>query len=241
MRRSKHKIKTGFNFNILLLLIPIVVIGTTFAQYIHQEKLEEEYHAKNFYFESDLLSDSIEVPEYILPEGINTISFYLKNNADSLRYSEVDINYDVILEKDGQIIKTNNGKILKNDINSERIEYTNLEKGEYIVKARAISPYEKEISAKFILKEKEEKIEYEVTDVKNSSVVEVKVATKNYSGNLTITYPEGVVPDNTNTKINTFGNNNISINFENNSSYTFLFFKTYPENVFTKENFSVTK
>ena len=241
-KKDKNKIKTGLNLNlILLILIPTLLIGLTVAKYIKEEQLEVAYQAKNFYFQSDLLTESVEVPEYTYSEGIDTISFYLKNNDDSLRYSEVDISYTATITKDGEICDTKEGTILKDAVNLERVEFTNLEAGEYIVTAKATSPYEKTLSGKFTISPKNENIEYEVIDTANNPVIKLTITTKDYAGDIVIAYPEGVVPDNTNEKLTEVTTSNVTTTFEENSSYTFTFLKTNPVNVYAKTDFTVTK
>ena len=56
---KKSKIKSRFNFNKLLLIaIPVICITGSVAKYVQEKNAELVYEAKNFYFESDLLSNN---------------------------------------------------------------------------------------------------------------------------------------------------------------------------------------
>jgi len=179
MRKKNRKIRTGFNFNIILLvLIPAALMGMTVAKYILNEHFKVEYQAKNFYFQSDLLSDSTEQPEYTYPEGTDSIAFYLRNNDDNLRYSEVDVDYTVTLSKGEEVIDTVTGKIEKNSINLKRIEFTNLQEGDYTVIAKSTSPYERILSANFTIPSRDDSIEYQVSDTANNGSLILTVTTK---------------------------------------------------------------
>lgn len=210
-RKKKHKAKIGFNFNILLLiLIPVVLIGGTVAKYIQEKNSEIIYQAKNFYFESDLLSDNTNPRAYTYEIGNDTISFKLKNNIDDLRHSEVDIEFVVTItdvhgnqveNKNGEVITEKKDKISNNDINSKEIQFTDLLSGTYIVTANAINPYEKTLHATFVITEKNENIEYQISDSVNSPILQLTIITQDYSGNVKISWPEGVAPDSTNTML----------------------------------------
>ena len=95
-RRNKAKLKTKINFNTLLLIaIPTIFIGGSVAKYVQERNEDLVYQAKNFYFESDLLSDNTNLSSYTYDVGNDTITFKLSNNIDELRHSQVDIEYVV--------------------------------------------------------------------------------------------------------------------------------------------------
>ena len=92
LKLNKTKIKLKFNLSLntlLLIIIPVLFIGGSLARYIRQRTEDLVYEAKNFYFESDLLSDNTNPAVYTYDIGTDTISFKLKNNIDDLRHSEV--------------------------------------------------------------------------------------------------------------------------------------------------------
>lgn len=222
-------------------------------QNIHGEKINETlYEAKNFYFESDLLNSNTNPVSYAYQRGIDSISFELKNNIDELRYSDVEISYVVtintldgkqVVDKSGNTVNEITGKLTNQNIESKKIEFTNLAEGNYVVIAKSKSPYEKTIQANFTLTGNDYNITYEVSDSKDSPVMRLTVITKDYAGDVTINYPEGVSPDSTDSKFSSvnsgFAQSSVAIHFDANSEYTFQFFKKEPTRVFSKENFSV--
>ena len=240
--KLKNNPKLNIVFNaIVLVVIPCLILGTTVAKYIKEKEVDMAYSAKSFYFESDLLEEDITDAEYEYAQGIDSISFYLKNNADSLRFSEVDINYTATLEKDGTVIDTKTGTIAKDAVNTSIVQFDDLEGGEYVVTAQATSPYTKTLTGKFTLAGVDKTLEWEVVDSENSPIIELTVTSEDYDGLITITYPEGVQPDNTDSKLDTVTSTYVTSNFEKNSSYTYTFFKNNPANVFTKADFTLTK
>lgn len=254
-RKNKYNIKTKFNFNmILLIIIPVLFIGGTVAKYIQEKNVELVYQAKSFYFESDLLSDNTNPQAYTYERGRDDISINLSNNIDELRYSEVDIEYVVtitdrygnqILDKEGNVVTEKAGILSNKNIDKQEISFTNLPSGIYLVTAEVISPYEKTLQASFVLTENDENIIYQVNDSVNSPVLQLTVRTQDYSGNIKISWPEGVVPDSTNPKflnIDTgYEQGSTMVQFEANSEYVFQFFKKQLNIVFTKDNFSVER
>lgn len=238
----KRNPKLNIVFNILMLVvIPCLIIGASVAKYISEDEVDMAYSAKNFYFESDLLEEDIANAEYSYAEGIDSISFYLKNNADSLRFSEVDISYTATLTKDGNVIDTKTGTIAKDAVNTSVVQFDNLDAGEYVVTATATSPYSKTLTGKFTLAGVDKTLNWTIVDSANSPIVELTVTSEGYDGLITITYPEGIQPDNTDSKLETVTSTYVTSKFEKSSSYTYTFFKNNPATVFTKDNFSVTK
>lgn len=238
--KSNPKLNIIFNIAVLV-VIPCLIIGATVAKYISEDEVDMAYSAKNFYFESDLLKEDITDAEYNYAEGIDSISFYLKNNADSLRFSEVDINYTATLTKDGTVIDIKTGTIAKDAVNTSAVQFDNLEGGEYVVTAEATSPYSKTLTGKFILAGVDKTLSWDIVDSANSPIVELTVTSKGYDGLITISYPEGIQPDNTDSKLETVTSTYVTSRFEKSSSYTYTFFKTNPATVFTKDSFSVIK
>ncbi len=252
-RKNKSKLKTRFNFNKLLLFaIPTIFIGGTVAKYVQERNEDLIYQAKNFYFESDLLSDNTDPAAYTYDVGNDTIVFELSNNIDDLRHSEVDINYTVsitdvqgnqVTDKDGKVISEQSGKLSNNNIDMDEIEFENLPTGNYIVTAKAVSPYEKTLQATFVLTERNENIQYEINDAVGSPILQMTVRTSDYRGDVTIIWPDGIAPDNTNSKLtesNTgYSQGEETIFFETDSEYTFQFFKKQPDLIYTKNDFSV--
>ena len=65
------------------------------------------------------------------------------------------------------------------------------------------------------------------TSVSNTSATSVlTIITNDYQGNLTISFPSGLVPDNTNPLLQGATGNQVVINVAKNSSYDLTFLKT---------------
>lgn len=237
---------------ILIILIPFLFISFSLAKYISNRHENFLYEAKSFYFESDLLSDSTEQKSYSYQRGIDSIRLNLSNNADELRYSEVNIEYKVsitdlsgnnITDKNGNVVSTVEGTLKKGEINTTTIEFNNLSTGAYIVTAETLKPYKKLIQANFILTEADNAISYEVSDAIDSPILNLIINTKDYAGNIKISWPKGVAPDNTDSyfkNVNTgYSKSNITIRFESNSEYIFNFFKEDPSSAFDSTDFTV--
>lgn len=237
---------------ILAILITLFFVSFSLAKYISTRNTNFLYEAKSFYFVSDLLSDNIDQKSYSYKRGIDTISLNLSNNIDELRYSEVTIEYEVsitdldgnsIQDKDGNTISSIQGTLSKGEINTTKIEFANLSSGAYVVTAKAIKPYKKQIQANFILTDNDYTIDYEVSDAVDSPVLNLTINVTDYSDKIKISWPDGVAPNNTNSffkDVNTgYSNSNIIISFGANSEYIFNFFKEDPTSVFDSSDFIV--
>ena len=255
LKLNKTKIKLKFNLSLntlLLIIIPVLFIGGSLARYIRQRTEDLVYEAKNFYFESDLLSDNTNPAVYTYDIGTDTISFKLKNNIDDLRHSEVNIDYVVRLtdiqgnsvkDKDGNIVSDLRGTLSKNNIDSDELEFTNLSSGNYLITADSVSPYVKKLQGSFVLTSKDEEITYSVNDSVGSPIVLLTVSTEDYEGDLNISWPAGIAPDSTSPmfeNINSgYGAGTTKIYFDTNSEFTFQFFKNNPNTSYNKNNFNV--
>lgn len=252
-QQKKQKRKFVLNFNILLIiLIPLVFIGITAAKYIQEKSIELIYQAKAFYFESDFLADNTAPKVYTYEIGNTEIAIELKNSADDLRFSEVDIKYEVeITDVNGNLVKDSNGETLKpvlgelkkDRLDSNIITFSNLHSGTYIITATSIKPYKKTIQATFFISDKDNSIEYHVNDAISSPILQLTVLVKDYEGAVDVVWPSGVAPDTTFSilsGINSgYDGGSTKIYFKANSEYIFQFFKKQPSIKYTDDNFSV--
>jgi len=238
--------------SLLLFLIPFLFWGVALAKYMTTKNQNLLYEAQAFYFESDLLNDNTNQISYTYPKGSDSVSFILKNNTDELRYSEVTIDYKVsitdisgnnIKDKNGDTISEIEGSLDKGQINSTEIEFNDLNPGVYTITAEAIKPYKKQLKANFILSESIYDIDYTINDAKDSPVLNLTINTEDYQGELKISWPKGVVPDNTDPFFENINSGyqaaNTTITFNSNSEYVFLFFKEDASNVYTTSDFEV--
>lgn len=194
-----------------------------------------------------MLRDNTNPVSYSYQRGIDSITVELKNNIDDFRFSEVEISYEVyitdlngnkVINKNNEEVPIQKGKLTNKEIEKDVITFENLASGNYVVSAKSVSPYEKTIQANFNLTNKDEEIIYQVSDSVNSPVLQLTIITKDYSGDITINYPKGVIPDNTDSKFPTdFTDSQFTVKFNANSEYTFQFFKNDPTKVYTKSDF----
>ena len=221
---------------LLLLVLVIPGGGVLFAKYAAVEYSENAYVARNFYFESDMLAESSgAVPQYSLKAGVNEISFLLMNHPDNLRFSEVDIDYTVTITGEGINETLPEMTLTGNRKTSEEIRYAVSEPGTYTVTAVATAPYTKTLQAKFTVTGKDEEISINVGDAAGSPNIKVTVTTADYEGDIIITWPAGVVPDNTDPLLRDASGNSCTVHVKKNSEYTFQYFKNNPNSDYSKD------
>jgi len=72
-----------------------LMTGMFVAKYLNERSSDNLVIAKNFYFTSNLLDGK----EHTLAPGSTSVTFTLGNHEDDLRYSEVDIDYTVTVQR----------------------------------------------------------------------------------------------------------------------------------------------
>lgn len=187
----------------VILAVMLASIGGTLAKYARQSDGENIIVAKQFYFESDLLSE--EGANIVLNSTTDSISFKLRNYADKLRFADDDISYTVTVVPvyaDGEkplsdvnlpALSKNKGTIGNKAANSDEITVSNLKKGrKYKVTATGSAGYEKILSAVFEISENEEDVFYYVKNEAGSEYLLLTVWTKNVSGNAEIIFDNSV-------------------------------------------------
>ena len=84
----------------LLLVLSLSIIGAVSAKYIYSMQVEKALRAKEFYFKSNLLTETGK--EYRINSDSAAVSFKLQNHIDDLRFSEDIVEYTVtVTTKDG--------------------------------------------------------------------------------------------------------------------------------------------
>lgn len=236
---------------VCILTVALVAVSIAFAKYYYEYEKNSLYEAENFYFNSDLLKS--EGTSYDFKKGVDFIKLNIANNIDSLRYTEIDTTYQVVItdmagntivDKNGQTIDKITGTLSGDKINSEEITFSNLKDGTYKVVATALTPYVKQLEATFVISNNDNNVYYEVSDSAGSTVLYLTITTKDYNGNINITIPTGLLPDSNDVameNVNIENSKTFSVNFKANSEYSFKFFKEEPQKVFTKSNFSIGK
>ena len=178
--------------------------------------------AKEFYFSSNLLVEG--GTRHELNPGTESITFELWNHDDLLRVSEDPVIYSVTVNNNA-MVRPSSGVLQKDSITSSKhsITLSNLQPGQtYEVEAygysynteideetgeEIITPsYEKIISATFVvLTENEGVFKYLESDPSDSAVL-LTVWTENVSGDVTVFFPDGLIPDVTDEKLKNIGN-----------------------------------
>ena len=237
--------KKKFLIVYLILLTIIIAMTVVLGKYLQELKNNTLYEAENFYFRSDLLSEDIK--SYTLQRGVNKIVVHLYNSEDRLRYTKVDINYVVKLEKindDGNLVKVReeNGVLSKSGFTDNEVVFDNLENGKYKVSAITTNPYTKILEGNFVITNNDNRIDYSIGDNVDSTVMFLTIKTVDYTGNIKIKFPDGLYPDNNEEvfkNVNIDNSKEVIVNFKNNSSYSYRFYKENPKKVFNKNEFQV--
>lgn len=237
--------KKKFLIVYFILLTIIIAMTVVLGKYLQELKNNTLYEAENFYFRSDLLSEDIK--SYTLQRGVNKIVIHLYNSEDRFRYTKVDINYVVKLEKindDGNLVKVRekNGVLSKSNFTDNEVVFDNLENGKYKVSALATNPYTKILEENFVITNNDNRIDYSVGDNVDSTVMFLTIKTVDYTGNIKIKFPDGLYPDNNEEAFKNVNIDNLKeviVNFKNNSSYSYRFYKENPKKVFNKDEFQV--
>ena len=216
-------------------LVAVGGVASFSAKYAHQETADKGVASQAFYFTSDVLTSDGKAT-YNLPAGTTSISFELRNYADGLRWSEGDVTYDWSATKDDADFKKGSSSISHNDAQgtADKQTISDLAAGAYVVTAKSTAPYEQTLSATFVIASTNTNVSHSVQDGAGSPTATLVVSTEDYEGDVTVSWPAGVVPDTTQSEfsgVTTYENGAYkagSVTFEADkfSSYSLRFFKT---------------
>lgn len=189
---------------IILTLLTTMLAGGVIAKYIKGNLAESHtVYAKEFYFTSNMLSEK--GAHYTLNSNIEMLEFDLGNNADLLRYSDDEIEYKVVVDGGALLnIKDNAVKaseiessLTAGNVSTHEIQLSGLEPGKtYTVTATGTAGYSKTLSAVFKVLNTDQKI-YKHINTENDEYVLLTIWTENLKGNVTVEFPDGLIPDNT--------------------------------------------
>lgn len=162
---------------ILVMIILLLPLGITFSRYVVESIKNYLMEANNFFFNSDKLVDGG------ITYGINNwgggtyvdIEFELNNHKNNVLTSDTDITYTLEADCDETLVSCNlsseSGTIQvaeKTDSFLLRVtplvEFNDNDSVSVTVTANSISPYEKELSATFIITVGRRGINYEIRD-----------------------------------------------------------------------------
>lgn len=231
-RPKKKAIVSGFSVTMLLLLaLAIGLSAFVLAKYTDNRQMDAQVSAKAFYFESDLLNGG----SYTLPAGTKQLSFMIMNYPDSLRRSEVDIEYTASLRKDGTAVATKSGTLEIGELEEAvTFDLSSLPAGTYTATCNATAPYAKTLSATFTIASAVPSLTHDVADGSGNPVCYLTVTVGDYNGDVSIQWPAGVTPDPQDPAAE-------NMHFASNSEYRFTFFKHDITKVYKNDDFTVTK
>ena len=242
-----NKIKKNPIFILALIILCSITIYS-FAKYVIEIPSIHVQSAKQFYFNSDTLQ--VENPQYLLydwnGEDTYNIKLNLNNYEDELRYTNEDIEYEIIVTSENENISAttsleNNIGILKGATKSKQEISIFIDSKEIISEGEAIEivitanstvPYEKTIMATFIVHvHKSNKYEVSLLD-ENLQYTNLCIENKEQESNITIKYDNTKVTLDTNNElledmtITTEGTQSrINIKLQRNSNYVLGFIK----------------
>jgi len=245
-----------------LVALLIFTCGIVLAKYITETPATGYVSASNFYFTSNLLDESPNTTTYTLNPGnggTTSFSFEVRNYADELRISENDIAFNIkVIPEDGISIKvddtpvdswsnstTNVGTLNKGNRQSSKITVEGLKNGtEYTIAAIGNAGFESELSAVVTVKPDVATVYQHVYN--HTNYVLLTVWTKNLSGDVSVTFPNALIPDNTDPVMSLVlygGGDNTTFTDGTNfgtsySSHVYRFFKT-SSNDYTPANCTV--
>lgn len=191
---------------ILLLAVCLAAVGGVVSKYVAELKNNTTpLTAKEFYFESNYLSEIGN--EYVFNPGTGSISFELYNFDKNNRVSETDIKYTISVEPAVAInietiagsadIDGNSVTVGAGSKTPVRVILGNLaDGGEYNVTVTANGGYTKTLKATFTVSEIPTGLYMNVSDT-DPNVVILTVWTENISGDITVDFPAGLIPDGT--------------------------------------------
>ena len=251
----KHTKTTRFRAAAVLSVLFVVLAlaaGVTYARYAMGKQGKGVLSSPEFYFSSDLLYD-IPGTTYTLNQGSGgstSFTFEVRNYVDALRINKNDIKVTVAVTSDnsaaleGVTVSQSTLTLADGDaVNvcevSQTVTVSGLKNGEtYKITATGDAGFKATLSATVTVKPDEPNIYMHLQD-ENDYYVLLTVWTKNLSGDVIITYPEGLIPDATDPAMATgvdFGTRTFTDaanNFMNAySSHVYRFFKNKPGNNF---------
>ena len=103
----------------------------------------------------------------------------------------------------------------------------------YTVTVRTTKPYVKTLTASFTFDGAIDNKIKASTPVNDGNVLKFTLSTVDFSGNVTIVYPESISPDNTDPLMASAGTGSHTVEFKNNSTHAFVFFKADPAKTYT--------
>ncbi len=176
----------------VVLSLCVLAVGMLVAKYLNERESDGLVKAKNFYFTSNLLDGK----EHTLALGSTSFTFTLGNHEDDLRYSEVDISYEVTVDNGATVTSGGSGTLAKDVISDAEVTVSNLQPGTYHIKAVGTGGYSKTLTATVVVPDKETKLYYSIDDSAGEYILLTVWNEGDNAGSVTVEYTG--IPDNTN-------------------------------------------
>lgn len=194
--------------SMIVWLIALVILTTSFAggviaKYIKENSEASIVVAKEFYFTSNMLTEDCE--EYVVNADTESITFTVGNNIDELRFSDDVVSYKVAADNgallsigESEPVAVLEGTLNNSSVSRAVITLSGLENNkEYEISATGSAGYSQTLSAKIKVAGTENNI-YKYLDTKSyDEYVLLTVWTENLKGTVSIDFPAGMIPDNT--------------------------------------------
>lgn len=186
------KLKLRKNKKCLLVLGILVLglflpLGITLGRYAYFEIRNFYLASKNFYFNSDKLSDigsNYQVDNWSGADSY-VVTFNMNSYKNNKVYAESDISYDISYSCSSEVIceSTKDSSTIYTDKHTDSFSITvtpevPLKDGDSVwleVTAKATSPYEKTLKGKLVIKVGKMGLSYEIEDVANRPYLEVNI------------------------------------------------------------------
>lgn len=195
------------------------MIGMLVAKYLNKKTSDGLVKAKDFYFTSNLLNGK----EHTLAIDSTSFTFTLGNHEDDLRYSEVDISYEVTVDNGATVTSGGSGTLAKDVISDAEVTVSNLQPGTYHIKAVGTGGYSKTLTATIVVPEKETKLYYHVDGSAGEYTLLTVWNEGDKEGSVTVEYTG--IPDNTNLDMASWRTNeNHTVTVKPHESKQFRFF-----------------
>lgn len=221
--------------------------AATLARFLSQSQSEGVAVAKPFYFTSDKLAE--DSPYYQIdpnPDGDGSVSFQMRNYADSYRRTNFDFAFTwKVTADDGTVLKEPvtvdfSGSSAQEQDLSCTVAAAYVSGGrEITVTAYTEQPYSETLSARFGFGEGSGAIEYEVSSQDSAVILEIFGGN---GGDVSVSWPEGdgLTPDKTNPALAGASGNSATFQAEKGVRYALVFFKKDPSSSYSKGDFTVS-
>ncbi|MBQ9071034.1 MAG: hypothetical protein IJY23_06800 [Clostridia bacterium] len=250
MKKTKISKRTIIILIAVLAALILASVGAVVAKYVNERKGDRFIFSKSFYFESNYLTANNKT--YSLNSTQNSVEIELYNFENEWRVSEVDTSYTVTVSStdtefllDGEKLTSKTYSAEKDTAVTTNIYLSNLKPGaSYEIVAIASGGYTKTLKATFTVKETSDKAYMNVTE--NTNHVLLTVFTENVSGEVSVSFPAGLIPDNTDSILKDIEKNYIDGEYKSGSftfnigSYSSRSFRFFKAGNYAGSNFSVT-